>query len=176
MPLLLLFLAFTVLPLTELWLLLEVKGQIGIGYTLGLVVATGIVGAALARRQGVATLRLIQEEMGQGRLPTQGLLEGVLILFAGAVLVTPGILTDVLGFTLLIPPARRGLSVLLRRYVKGRISVQGMAGGGPLQRPPDDVIDAEVIRSGPVSTEPAPSSLIGTGETFDAEFEVHPPR
>lgn len=174
MPLLLLFLAFTVLPLTELWLLLEVKGQIGIWYTLGLVLATGIVGAALARQQGIATLRLIQEEMGQGRIPTQGLLDGVLILFAGAVLVTPGILTDALGFTLLIPPARRGLSVLLRRYVTTRISVQGTV-GGPLGSPPDDVIDAEVIRSGPVSVEPAPSSMIGAGEAIDVDFEVRPP-
>ena len=109
----LLLVLFIVLPVTELALLLTVGDRIGLGGTLVLVVATGILGASLARWQGVRQLGLIQQSMAEGKMPAPHLIDGLLILFAGAVLITPGLITDAGGFFLLLPPGRR----LVKRWV-----------------------------------------------------------
>ena len=101
-----LLLLFIVVPAAELALLIEVGGRIGTAATLAVIVATGVIGAALANQQGIRTLRGIQERLEQGQLPADALLDGVIILVAGALLVTPGILTDVVGFLCLVPAAR----------------------------------------------------------------------
>jgi UPF0716 protein FxsA len=111
-----LLLLFTLVPAIELALLIEVGRRIGTLPTLGLILLTGVVGATLARYQGIAVLRRIQEELGDGRLPAGALLDGVIILIAAALLVTPGILTDAVGFALLIPTTRVGIRELMRRW------------------------------------------------------------
>ena len=98
---------FILLPLAELALLIQVGRWIGVMGTIALVAATGLLGAALARRQGTAAWRAIQAELSQGRMPGATVVDGLLILFGGIVLLTPGILTDLLGFALLAPPTRR---------------------------------------------------------------------
>jgi UPF0716 protein FxsA len=116
-PLLLrLLILLTVVPLIELWLLIHVGQLIGVGSTLMLVVLTGIVGAAMARHEGVRVFRRVQSELNAGRLPTDGMIDALLILVAAALLVTPGILTDIVGFVFLIAPLRR----LVREYLKKR--------------------------------------------------------
>ena len=102
-----LFLLFTLVPLTELFLLIEIGRRVGPVPTVALVVGTGALGAWLARAQGLATLRRVRQEWGAGRVPAEALLDGLLILLAGAVLLTPGLLTDLLGFSLLVPAGRR---------------------------------------------------------------------
>ncbi len=102
-----LILLFTVVPLVELFLLIEVGRVIGPVPTVLIVISTGIIGAWLARIQGFLVLRRIQEDLQAGRPPADGLIDGLLILVAGAVLLTPGMLTDALGFVLLAPPGRR---------------------------------------------------------------------
>jgi UPF0716 protein FxsA len=98
---------FTLVPLIELFLLIEIGRRIGFPATIGLVLGTGVLGAWLARREGLKTLQRVQAEWREGRVPTQALVDGILILIAGAVLLTPGLLTDLAGFFLLLPFGRR---------------------------------------------------------------------
>lgn len=106
---------FVLLPLVELALLLQVGRLIGLGWTLALVIATGFLGATLARRQGLRAWLAIQVELQRGRMPGGALVDGLLILIGGIVLLTPGILTDLAGFALLIPGTRAIVKRLLRR-------------------------------------------------------------
>jgi UPF0716 protein FxsA len=120
-----LLLLFTVVPLVELGLLIELGRVIGLAPTIAIVVLTGFAGAALARWQGLATLRKVQTDMAQGRVPGEALVDGLLILVAGAVLLTPGLLTDALGFLLLIPPTRAVVRRSLVNTFKGRVQMGG---------------------------------------------------
>ena len=97
---------FCVVPFVELWLLLAVAERTSALATLALVIFTGIVGAGLARQQGFSVLQKLQSEMAANRVPTTALADGAMILVAGALLLTPGILTDAFGFSLLVPPIR----------------------------------------------------------------------
>lgn len=124
-----LLLLFVVLPAVELVLLIEVGSRIGTAATLGLIVLTGAVGAALARRQGLGVVRELQRETAAGGMPAGPLVDGALILVAAALLVTPGILTDAAGFALLVPAVRdaikrAALQRLERAAAEGRVRVQ----------------------------------------------------
>ena len=101
-----LLLLFVALPAAELALLIELGSRFGTLHTLALIVITGVVGASLARGQGLAVLRQIQSEVAEGRLPADSLVDGVIILLAAALLVTPGVLTDTFGFLCLVPKFR----------------------------------------------------------------------
>ena len=108
---------FILLPLAELALLLQVGQWIGLVWTIAIVVVTGVAGATLARRQGLKAWLAIQHELREGRMPGTTLVDGLLILIGGIVLLTPGLLTDLLGFLLLSPGTRRALRrVLGRRF------------------------------------------------------------
>jgi UPF0716 protein FxsA len=126
-----LLLLFTVVPLVELLLLVEIGGRIGAGPTILLVLATGVVGAGLARREGTRSFRQIQASLARGSLPARELFHGLLSLLAGAFLVTPGVPTDLLGFTLLVRPARDRVILALRSRLEERITRQdgGWSGG-----------------------------------------------
>ena len=108
----LLLFGFIAAPLAELYVLIEVGGRIGALPTILLCVATAVVGAALVRAQGLRTLRDMQEALGRRELPAVAMLEGVVLALAGLLLLTPGLVTDAIGFAALTPPLRRG--VLLR--------------------------------------------------------------
>jgi len=136
-----LLILFTVVPLTELWLLVRVGASIGFGPTLLLVLGTGILGASLARREGVRVLGRIQAELDAGHLPADQMIDGLLILVAGALLITPGILTDLVGFALLVPPIRRRIRAYLKRRFQARIRLWS---AGPFHvSSQDDFIDVE---------------------------------
>ena len=124
---LLLFLLFTVVPFVELALLLKIGNVLGWANTLLLVIVTGVAGAALARWQGWQAMRRIQDEMRTGMLPAAAVVDGVLILMAGLLLVTPGVLTDVVGLGLLVPPVRALVRAGLRRWLAGRARVSTTA-------------------------------------------------
>ena len=98
---------FTVVPLLERYLLIRVGDVIGVWPTVALVVFTGALGAFLTRLEGLRVLRRVQTELQHGRAPTADLLDGLLVVIAGAVLLTPGLITDAVGFFLLVPPGRR---------------------------------------------------------------------
>ena len=105
----------------ESYLLIKIGTRFGALNTLLLIVLTGIVGAALARIQGLAVLRDIQETMALGQIPAQALVEGVCVLFCGALLVTPGMITDVFGVLAMMPVCRRPLARKIQDYFKERI-------------------------------------------------------
>ena len=120
-----LLLLFTVVPALELILLIQLGRSVGFWPTAGLVLGTGIAGAWLARREGVKVLRAVNAEMAEGRMPTDHLLDGLLILIAGAVLLTPGLLTDAAGFVLLVPQGRKLIRGALSQAISKRISTTG---------------------------------------------------
>ena len=105
---------FVTVPFVELYILMEMSRQLGLLPTLGIVVITGIAGAALAKHQGLGVLRRIQGEMSFGQMPGDALFDGVLVLIGAILLLTPGILTDLTGFSLLIP----GTRLLFKKYLK----------------------------------------------------------
>jgi len=154
-----LFLLFTIVPLVELALLIWIGGETVWWFPVLMVLASGMAGAVLARWQGWRALVRIREELQQGRLPTDALVDGVLILVAGLLLITPGVLTDALGFALLVPMLRRGIKrgvvAWLSRNVKVRTAQfsSGMGAAGSTwqsSRPSEldgrsEIIDAHVL-------------------------------
>ena len=112
-----LILLFTLVPLIELAILIKIGQHMGVAYTIGIVLLTGVAGAYLAKMQGLITLRRIQEDINQGIMPADKLFDGVLILCSGILLLTPGLLTDIIGFMGLIPLTRN----LLKRWIKAKV-------------------------------------------------------
>ena len=117
-----LMLLFTLIPLIELSLLIELGRQIGLGSTIAIVVITGVIGAYLAKQEGFRVITRIQQELSQGRIPTGQLLDGVIILAGGLLLLTPGLLTDVIGFLALIPVSREYIKQILKSKFKQKIN------------------------------------------------------
>ena len=115
-----LFLAFTIIPIIEIYLLIEIGSMFGALTAVTLVILTGFLGAFLARMQGLQTLYQIQESLREGRMPSGELLDALLIVIAGLVLLTPGFLTDSAGFLLLIPATRNSIKYWLRRQIELR--------------------------------------------------------
>ena len=115
-----LFLAFTIIPIIEIYLLIEIGSMFGALTAVALVILTGFLGAFLARMQGLQTLYRIQESLREGRMPSGELLDALLIVIAGRGLLTPGFLTDSAGFLLLIPATRNSMKYWLRRQIELR--------------------------------------------------------
>jgi UPF0716 protein FxsA len=117
-----LFFLFTVVPLLELIVLIKIGRVFGVFYTILIVVATGALGAMLARAQGFKVLRAIEREVNSGMLPADKMFDGLIILCSGLLLLTPGIITDLIGFMGLIPFTRSFLKNYLRQKASDAIS------------------------------------------------------
>lgn len=117
-----LFLLFTLVPLVDLWVLVQIGRAVGFWTAVALVIATGFAGAWLAKAEGFRVLREWQGALAGGRLPEEGVLSGVLVLAGGLLLVTPGVLTDAAGLALLFPPTRRLAAAGARRWLRRRIA------------------------------------------------------
>jgi UPF0716 protein FxsA len=115
-----LWLVFLVVPLAEIVLFIEIGSRIGTWMTLLLVVLTAVCGASLAQREGLKTWWRLREKLSQGRMPDEELLDGGLLLLAGALLLTPGFLTDTMAILLLYTKTRQGIKRWLRRYFSQR--------------------------------------------------------
>jgi UPF0716 protein FxsA len=142
------FVALLVVPIAELAVLIQVGTTIGVWWTILLLIAVSALGSWLVKREGLGLWRRANRELEAGRMPTKELLDGVLVLFAGALLLTPGFLSDVVGILLLLPPTRALLRRLLRRRFERRLTIAtigepgGRAAYDVRRRPPgDDVID-----------------------------------
>jgi UPF0716 protein FxsA len=165
-----LFLAFTVVPFLELYLLIGIGRQVGVLPTLGLVLVMGLLGAFLAKREGLRVMRNWQAAMAQGRLPEDGILSGALVLVGGVLLIAPGVITDGVGFLLLIPPTRRWIAARLRRALERRMEAGTLRvtsygwGGFRNSRSPEGG-----------NSRPSTPSRRGPGEV-DAEFTEEGPR
>lgn len=130
-----LFLAFVVVPLVEIAVIVAVGQALGVVDTIGLLILVSVVGAVVVKHQGLGTLRRVRAEMAAGRVPGHELVDGSLILVAGALLVTPGFVTDACGALLLVPPVRRGVRAValrrLRRRLRREDVVVRRVGNGP---------------------------------------------
>ncbi len=112
------FVLFVIIPLSEIFVFMKVSGQIGLGTALLMALGTAILGGALVRYQGIQTLLNAQESMQKGTIPSKELFDGLCIVAAGATLITPGFITDVLGFALLVPAIRGVLRDKLSKNTK----------------------------------------------------------
>lgn len=131
MPFLLLVVIFIVIPIAELWLIIQVGALIGFWETLALLILDSIIGAMLLRSQGRAAWRRFNEAMQTGRIPHQEAVDGALVIGGGALLLTPGFITDFFGLMLLIPPSRAVARRMLVSWAARRVVVKvGDMGGG----------------------------------------------
>lgn len=154
--LLYLFLLFTVIPIIELSVLIWIGGQTHWWVPVLLVITTGILGAALARWQGWQVLQRIRADAASGRMPADAMIDAFLILLAAILLIMPGVVSDVLGVLLLIPPARVGVKRLVSAWIKRKIEVRVTRATTGYQSGPtsnssssrrDEIIDARVINT-----------------------------
>jgi UPF0716 protein FxsA len=130
---LLLVIVFVVAPLVELALIVQVATSVGVANTIGLLIAVSLVGAWLSRREGLSVLRRIQAALNRGELPSREVADGGLILFAGALMIAPGFVSDALAILLLLPPTRAVVRTAVLRYVarRGTIAVTSRFGAFP---------------------------------------------
>ncbi|WP_050527005.1 FxsA family protein [Pseudorhodobacter aquimaris] len=136
-----LLLAFVVVPLIEIGLFIQVGGWLTLWPTLAIVLATGIIGTVLVRRQGLRVLGELRSSMSQMRDPLSPLAHGAMILFAGALLLTPGFFTDTVGFLLMIPQLRQKIITA----IAARVTVVSASSTTSARAPRDDIIDAEYV-------------------------------
>jgi UPF0716 protein FxsA len=146
---LLLILLILVLPFVELYLLLLLAQTTSAALTFALVIVTGIVGAAIAGHQGWNVLARLQDELNRGELPAATLVDGAMILVAGALLILPGIVTDLVGLSLLIPPLRRVYRWGLRRWLRRHATIVSSGWESSARRSGEsNTVDGRVISGG----------------------------
>ena len=126
----------TVVPVVEFYLLSEISDRVGFVTTVWLVIVTGVVGASMAKREGLSVLKKIQEDSIQGVPPGEALTEGLLVLIGGILLITPGVLTDAIGLMFIFPWTRRALAAPIGKSIGSRIQVmEGVHIGAPRPGP-----------------------------------------
>jgi UPF0716 protein FxsA len=128
----LIFLVFVAVPIIEIAIFIKVGGLIGVWQTLALVIGVAVFGTWLLRQQGLQTFTKAQAAMNRGEMPVGEMLDGFFLVLAALLMVTPGLLTDAIGFALLIPASRKALGALLRAWiVRKSVKVQFYQTGGP---------------------------------------------
>jgi len=154
---LIVLLLFITVPIVEIALFIQVGGAIGLWPTLAVVVLTAILGTALLRHQGLGTLRRVQESLERERLPVSEMFDGLCLLLAGALLLTPGFFTDAVGFLLFVPPFRAWAAATIGRAIIARADVHVVHGAGP---------GAAGSAAGP-----AAGPAAGSGPVIDGDYE-----
>jgi UPF0716 protein FxsA len=186
---------FIVVPIAELYVIIKVGEAIGLVPTLILLLADALLGSMLLRYQGRAAWIRFNRALAEGRLPHKEVFDGVLIIFGGALLITPGFLTDILGLILLIPPTRALVRAVSARFVRRRLAVGGTwtfgttrrpprtrpAPGGPSGPPPheprpEDPFSWQEPPLPPRRSGPRPDDIEGTGHEVEDEDELPPGR
>ncbi|MDA0368187.1 MAG: FxsA family protein [Proteobacteria bacterium] len=164
---LILFLLFVGVPAAEIAIFIVVGGEIGVWSTIALVILTAIAGSALIRRQGLRTLIRAQHTLSRSELPIEEAFDGICLVAAGALLLTPGFLTDTIGLLLLVPPLRAMIRGPILRRLQARMTVRGF-GAPPPPPPPDDgpIIDGDFHEVDPrPNTDQGGPRLPGSGAT-----------
>lgn len=161
----LLFLAFLVMPLVELWVILQVGDAIGGWWTVVLLLLDSIVGAVIVRREGRRAWSAFRDALVEGRWPADEVAQGALVLVGGALLLTPGFVTDVMGLAFVLPPTRALLARLIRtRFREGAVRMVTFGPGGATSTGPPRSHTPPRGAQRP-STSPPPSS----GDVLDVE-------
>jgi UPF0716 protein FxsA len=136
-------LLFTLLPIVEIVVLVWIAGKTSLWFVLGLVIATGLLGAWLVRQQSWQTMRRISADLNNGVMPAESLTDGVLVFLAAVLLIMPGVLSDVLAILLLFPPTRRMFKAFLRRRLQARAAAYRWEHSANSDR--ERIIDVRVI-------------------------------
>jgi UPF0716 protein FxsA len=194
----LLVLIFILIPLAELYVIIQVGNAIGLIPTLVLLLLDALLGSMLLRHQGRAAWIQFNRALAENRLPHKEVFDGILVILGGALLLTPGFLTDIFGLVLLIPPTRAIVRSVMSRIVRRRMAMGatvwtiGRTQRGPRQRPassspgpgptgqpprgsvPDDLFDWEEPPAGPARGGPRPDDIEGTGHEVRDEDELPP--
>ena len=144
-----LLLLFIIVPVIELALFMLLGTKLGLSYTLIIIVITAVIGAALTKSQGAKALSNFQNAVAMGKMPHKEMVDGLLILIAGAVLLTPGFLTDTVGFLLLLPPARAVIRAVLTEKLSKKVQVS--VGGNPLDPNFEAPANDEAAKAKPAS-------------------------
>lgn len=140
-----LFLLFILVPIVELAVIIQVGSWIGVWPTIALLIAVSVLGTWLVRREGMRAWSALRMALAHGRVPTTEVVDGALVLFGGAMLLTPGFISDLLGLTLVFPPTRRAIAGVVRNQARGRL-LGAVAGAG--RRTTTDAQVVEVRRTG----------------------------
>jgi UPF0716 protein FxsA len=188
---------FIVVPLLELWVIIQIGGSIGVVPTLLLLLIDGFLGALLLRSQGRASWVGFNRALAESRVPANEILDGVLIIFGGALLLTPGFITDIFGLVLLIPPTRAIVRGVMKRFAIGRFTAgprgamwgYGQAGGRrgssapngseyagsrPGSPPRRDRAAEDFSWTTPEPAGPRPDDIEGTAQEVDGEDALPP--
>ena len=192
---LLLVLLFIVVPVAELYVIIKVGEAIGLLPTLVLLIADALLGSMLLRQQGRAAWVRFNRALAENRLPHKEVFDGVLIILGGALLLTPGFITDIFGLIFLIPPTRALVRAVASRTVRRRMALGGAniwtmgrgtprpprqrprpGGPPPRAQPPEDPFDWEEPRVPPRRPAPHPDDIEGTGHEIRDEDELPPGR
>ena len=185
---------FILVPIAELYVIIKVGGAIGVVPTLGLLVADAVLGSLLLRHQGRAAWVRFNRALAENRIPHKEVFDGVLIIMGGALLLTPGFITDIFGLIFLIPPTRAGVRALSSRLVRRRLALGGAAAWtfgratrsrrrppGPGAPPPggpgpEEGFSWEQPTTPPRRGGPRPDDIEGTGQEIRDEDELPPGR
>jgi UPF0716 protein FxsA len=159
MPVLLLVALFIAIPIAELYVIIQVGQAIGALPTIAILLADSIIGSLLLRSQGRTAWRRFNEALGAGRVPAREVLDGALVIFGGAFLITPGFITDIVGIILLLPPTRavvRRLTVRVfaRRFVVSAVGTAGAAGARARRRRPAGMNGTHDVEGTAVEVDP----------------------
>ena len=161
-----LFILFALLPILEIAILVNVGSIIGGWNTIGIVILTAFIGAYFVKREGVSTLQTAQEKMQRNEVPGKELVEGLMLVVAGVLLVTPGFITDIFGFLLAMPGSRHFFAAQVSKHMKMRVVAAGMgpgtAGFGQGQSP-----------FGQSPFDQRPRSHNSDGDVFEGEYTDH---
>lgn len=152
-----LLIALLVVPLVEIYVLIQVKDVIGAGWTIVALLGMSILGAWLLKREGLATWRRLRETLQRGAMPTAELTDGAMILVGGAFILTPGFITDIFGLLLILPPTRLSLKGIFRRFLGGWF----LARAGMADRVGRGIYAGKVVRSrrtGAATGPPSPAT------------------
>ena len=133
MPLLALVALFIAIPVLELYVILQVGDAIGAVWTVLLLAAASVLGSLLLRSQGRVVWRRFNEALAAGRMPHREVQDGVLVIFGGALLITPGFISDVVGLLMLLPPTRSLIRRVGMRVIARRVTMRVAAAGGPVE-------------------------------------------
>jgi len=172
-----LLLAFTIIPAVELYLLVSLGQWIGPLATVLLIVLTGLLGAALAKQEGTAVLAQLRADLGRGIPPASHMVEGVMVFAGGLLLLTPGLLTDITGFALILPFTRKPISPLISAYLLKRFQVRiaGSGLGAAAAAAAAGPAATTAASAAPATPEPSRTAPAPTAEAAGTPFD-HPVR
>jgi UPF0716 protein FxsA len=162
-----LLILFTVVPALEFYLLFKIGANIGAFNTFSIIIITGILGAHMAKREGLSVLHKLQQELSQNRMPAKQIIHGLMVFSGGCLLLTPGFITDILGFSMVLPGSRNIIASFLSLYIKNAIK-NGSLNFGSMGKSGFHFYSSNQSESKDFFNQ---SNKINPNDTFEADFK-----